>query len=590
MSVHISACLIVKDDSEFKQFKKAINSLAPYVDSVHITANGKKTKKIKQYVDKQGWDYSFLPWDDDFSKQRNYNFSRVPKHTDFIFWMDADDILVGGDYLREVAHIAKEKNKEVVYLTYWYGCTFNGEPGLDTIKKIDIQHLRERLIKPGTVTWKGRLHETPIAVDGARDVYTKLPYQEKTRPIAVLHTKPYAQAVKTMERNRRILELQLEEEKKNNNVDPRTLLYLMKIYNEIDGDEYAQKVVDMGKQYLKLSGWDQERAVSYSLMAIAMGKLGDFNQTVTLLHEAIKEFPHDPHHYIRLAVAYYNLKKLEEAKHWITIATSLELKDNTTGISLIQEMKVLTTDLMSRLKMELDKDIDGALEFAKLTIQELDTPELNERVEHLENLKRFNDACKDTHRLFIYLDDIGMGKSIPTIYDKLPEQIKEQSFALKFKQRFTPPKIWEDNEICFFANFGSPHFEKWSPDNLKTGIGGSETAVIELSKLWTKKGYKVTVYGDPLKEGEYDGVTYLSYKKFDHRDYFNIFIQWRSGFMVSNIKAKKVLIDLHDIYNPVDLVDAEPHVDHFMFKSQYHKELTSALDINKCEVIGNGIS
>lgn len=588
--MNLAGCLIVKDDSEFGSFKKATTSLAPYVDSMHITANGKKVKKIKQYCKKQGWDYSYLEWDDDFSKQRNFNFSRVPESSDFIFWMDADDILIGGDYLREVARLGKEKKKEVIYLTYWYGCTFNGEPTPENLKKIDIQHLRERLIKPGTMRWKGRLHETPVQVDGARDVYTKLPYDEKSRPIAVLHTKPYEVARGTMTRNKRILEMQLEEERSKNDPDPRTLLYLMKIYNEIEEPEYAQKVVDMGKEYLELSGWDQERAVAYSLMAISMGKMGEHTETVKLLHDAIREFPHDPHHYIRLAVAYYNLKKLPEAKHWIQIGASLDMNDNATGIALIQEMKVLTTDLMSRLRMELDKDIDGALEFAKMTVQELDTPELRERVDHLDNLKRFNDACRNAHELLVYLDDIGFGKEIPKLVDLLPKPIKEKPFAIKMKQRYTPPRRWNGDEVCFFANFGGPHFEKWSPDSLKTGIGGSETAVIELARRWQKKGYKVTVYGDPVKEGEYDGVKYLSYTKFDHRDYFNIFIQWRSTFMTSNIKAKKVLIDLHDIYNPIDLVEAEPHVDHFMFKTDYHKELTSALDINKCEVIGNGIN
>lgn len=590
MSLHIAGCLIVKDDSEYSLFKKATISLAPYVDSIHITTNGKRVKKIKQYCDKQGWDYSHLPWDDDFSKQRIFNFSQAPSYTDFIFWMDADDILVGGEYLRSIAEIAKTKKKEVVYLTYWYGCTFDGEPSLETIKKIDIQHLRERLIKPGTTTWKGRLHETPVVLQGARDVYSKLPYDQKSRPIAVLHTKPYEAALKTLERNKRILELQLEEERKTNQVDPRTLLYLMKIYAEDDRPEILQKVINMGYEYLELSGWDQERAVSYSLMSVSMSKLQKHKEAVDLLHEAIKEFPHDPHHYIRLAVAYYNLKKLLEARHWIEIGANMEMKENSTGIALIQEMKVLTTDLLSRLKMELEKDIDAALEFAKMTVQELDTPSTNERVMHLENLKRFNDACRNTHQLLIYLDEIGYGKAIPGIVDMLPEPIKEKPFAINLRRRFSPPRVWGDNEVCFFANFARPHFEKWSPDSLKTGIGGSETAVIELAKRWSEKGYKVTVYGDPVSEGNYDGVAYLSYIKFDHRDYFNIFIQWRSAFMVPNIKAKKVLIDLHDMYNPIDLVEAENHVDYFMFKSNYHKELTSALDTNKCEVIGNGIS
>ena len=55
-----------------------------------------------------------LKWNDDFSEQRNFNFSQMPKNSDYFFWMDSDDILIGGKYLFEIARIAKEKGKDTV--------------------------------------------------------------------------------------------------------------------------------------------------------------------------------------------------------------------------------------------------------------------------------------------------------------------------------------------------------------------------------------------------------------------------------------------------------------------------------------------
>src|SRR5690348_880838 len=215
------AALIVKDDSELQGLNKALDSLQPFVDGVYVTATGIEVEKIKSLCKLRGIHYSYFKWCDDFAAARNFNWSQAPKDTDFVFWMDTDDILIGGEHLREVAEMAKDNHKDVVFFTYWYGCDFEGEPSAQTLKEVLMEHNRERLIKPGVTMWKGRLHETPVPVFGANNNYTKYLYDPKDRPLVVMHTSKDSDLEEKMKRNKRILETQLKDERTTaNGADP----------------------------------------------------------------------------------------------------------------------------------------------------------------------------------------------------------------------------------------------------------------------------------------------------------------------------------------------------------------------------------
>ena len=585
----IYGAFIIKDDSELKTFKVMLDSVEKYLDGWYVVANGEKTAEIEAFCKLESGNFYKKEWNNDFSEQRNFIFSKVPKDADYILWLDADDILIGGENLRDVARLGLDTHKDMVFLEYWYGCTFDGEPSVETFRKVDITHFRERLIKPNTHTWKGRLHETPIPVYGYNAQVSKISY--KDLPIAVMHTKTMDDALATMDRNKHILELQLEDERKNGQADPRTLLYLMKIYAELKESEYWQQCLVMGKEYLEKSGWDEERATCCDIMAICHNKLGNTDQAIKMLHDAIREYPFYPLLYIRLAMQYVNLKQYDQAKHWLDLSSHIETEKKSAGITHLQEMKILAAQVLLKIKFEHEKDYAGAAEAAKLLMEEQPCQENQEQLNYLLDATDFQNACNRTGELFEYLDNIGETKTIVKLLETLPIAITSQQFAIKWRQKVTPPRVWGDKEICYFANFMSPHFEKWDGRSIQTGIGGSETAVIELSKEWTKQGYKVTVYGDPEQPMIVDGVTYLPWYYFNRRDYFNIFIQWRMANLAGNIKCKKFMVDLHDIYNPSSIpVNA---VDAVMVKSAYHLPDYNSMnhrDRDKFRIAGNGIN
>jgi hypothetical protein len=645
-NIKIACGIIVKGDSEFDQLVKSVNSVAPYVDGIFITCSDKESSKVKMYcehnklhyslttpeknpdiyfidktdiVDKKTWESSKGTEDElmgknyeeyveamektikehkplfaNFAAARNFNFDQAIAHDsyDYILWIDSDDLLIGGKYLRKIAEDAKTNHIDIVFFTYWYGCAFDGEPSETTFKEVQLEHMRERLIRPGTNIWKSRLHETPVPITGYEPRYSKYPYDAKERPIVVMHTSQDDTLGDKMMRNKKILELQLEEERDKGEVDPRTALYLMKIYSEIGTPELCKKSIELGeKEYLPKSGWEQERGVCYEQMGIAYGKLGGDESARKMFHLAIQEHPGQVLFYIRLAQAYFNLKKYRQCEHWMRVGSSIEIQNDGNDQTNIKAMKVSYAELLLNLNWHIKKDVKKSLDAALMLYKENPTDSNKENLLFIQDANDLNNACERVDKLSEYLASIGEVNRIVPLIDTLPVGITEQPFAIKIRQKYATPRKWGKDEICYFANFGGPFLEKWDAKSLEKGIGGSETAVIELAKEWTKLGYKVTVYGDPSVKGKDEfGITWMPYYFFNSRDFFNIFIQWRNWELAGKIKCRKFFVDLHDIVNDQALSDEQSrNIDKVFFKSKAHRSLLKKLPQSKVCVVGNGV-
>ncbi len=150
-------------------------------------------------------------------------------------------------------------------------------------------------------------------------------------------------------------------------------------------------------------------------------------------------------------------------------------------------------------------------------------------------------------------------------------------------------KTWPTNSIVYYTGNSR---KCWSPNELSKGLGGSETAVIYLSQCWKKHGYDVTVYGN-VDEGKYNGIKYFRHNKININDQFNVIVLWR-GFGLSilpNIKAKYLLLDMHDLPSPqYQVVDQfYDKINKIMVKSEFHKSKFPKSVKSKIDVIPNGI-
>lgn len=591
----IALAMIVKDDSEVKMLDRCLDSIQNHVDKVFLTVTRPNQPEITKLAKKRGlvlsefkWKYLTKdPWKNwRFDDARNFNWSQVPKGYDWILWLDADDIFIGGELLRDTAQMSLDSGKDTVFFSYWYGCTFkDNQPSPSNLITVDFEHMRERLIKPGKTVWKGQLHETPVPLGKVSVTYVN--YRSET-PIAVMHTVTDKMGKERLDRNKIILEKQLESE--GDNPDPRTLLYLMKVYAELDDEKYHDKCLKFGKEYIKKSGWDQERAMAYEVMGNIHGKRGENLKAMECYLKGVGEWPHYPMTYLRLAQSLFNLKRYKDCRHWLEIGMGLDISNRTTQMINYEAMKVVSSEILLKLAFQVEKDTKKALEAAKLLQSVHPTPEHQANVDYLENVNALNDACLHTDKLCEYLESINDSTDVVRVLDSVPTPISTQPFAVKARQRNMPPRRWKKKEICYFANFGGPHFEKWDGNSLKKGIGGSETAVIRLSEEWVKQGYKVVVYGDPENPCEINGVVYLPWFWFNPKDRFNIFIHWRGWGLVSKIKAKKILVDMHDVFNGVDFGKKDlKHIDRIMVKSKFHRELAPTIHDKKFNIVSNGI-
>lgn len=403
--------MIVKDDSEVKMLSNCLKTIVPFVDDVFITATGERTKKIEKLCKLSKFNYSYFKWIDDFSAARNFNFNEA-KDCDYILWLDADDLFVGGPLLRELAENSLKTGKDGVLFTYWYACNFNGEPSLETWTGVEIQHPRERLIRPNTVKWVGRLHESPIREKGSKDNYTYLKYSDES-PIAVMHTASLEMSLGKMQRNMTILEKELVDE--GDKPDPRTLLHLVKVYAELDDRELWEKGITYCDEYMKKSGWDEERAVCMEYKGQLLQQLGRNDEAILAFHEGIKEYPHNPLIILRLAKAYYNKGNYRACERWLEVALGIDLDNIGSTVINLKGMKVITAELMFKLAFNVKKDVAMAVKASNLLVQESPTEENIANHNFILDLNDMNEACKQLEKYCEYLIDTDQSNLVPKL-------------------------------------------------------------------------------------------------------------------------------------------------------------------------------
>ena len=150
--MRIALCLIVKpDDAEAILLDRCIDSVKEYVDGIYITQAGEAPNEaVSKVVARHHGVESFFQWNNSFADARNYNFSQVPKDYDYILWLDADDVIRGGEKIRPTI----EAHPTVDAFSFWYLY------GFDEWNNPIVVHHKTRVIRnDGCVEWAGNLHE-----------------------------------------------------------------------------------------------------------------------------------------------------------------------------------------------------------------------------------------------------------------------------------------------------------------------------------------------------------------------------------------------------------------------------------------------
>lgn len=609
----IALAMICKGtEKEPERLRNALKSASPHVDAIYISFTSHE-KDIPEAVAiarefKSNISYTMPIWIADkqaiewlinyfgykphlqegdklflFDEARNFNYSQIPKDYEWIIWMDTDDILKGGEKLKDVVSLAETNNIEAVYFNYIYQADFD-EKG--NIKHVVIEHLRERLTRNnGKYKWIAPIHETLIEQTPTNKTDNNDCY--------ILHTNIHEDRLLSLTRNLKNLELAIY---KTDGKDPRHNYYLAKALFDVGTDEALNRATKLILEKYILgehkSGWPEERAQAFEYLGEIFRRQRNFDKALKSGVYSMLEAQPSVSTFLNLATTYMLKGEWERALFWVKLSTHIKDKKSTL-IRNPRDIASRTLEVIFQSCLNLSQVDEAWAAAHKLLEIYPDEQYIQQNFNFINNIRVQRDLTQSVVGIADALKQLGERHKIKPLLQAAPKMIENNPFIVDLYQKNNPPKFWNKDEITIYCG---PGFTIWSPKRLQKPdgafIGGSEEAVIRMSIELQKLGWKVTVYADPGDdEGEYEGVKWLPYYKLNKLDQFNILVIWRQiGFVDENLKAKKTYIWNHDIQNPLDWSDERiGKITKALFLSKWQRENVTKLPEEKVLITSNGI-
>lgn len=575
------AMIVAARDEEAPLLEKCLKSAHKYVDGIFINLNHKKGQKPSELVGKvcgkYGATVKLTVWEGNFAKARNESFGMVPDKYTHILWLDADDTLENGKKLKKVLNVGKDADG--FYFKYNYAH--------DEFGNVTVSHYVARVVKNnGAFIWKSSFNDEKYSV------HETLAERRKHKAVSneevwVDHHASEDRRDNSLERNIDLLEKMLKAH--NETPDPRILYYLATHYIDANRIDEAQELLE---DYVRLSGWKDERAYAFTYLGRihkAKNHLGEAKHCFLL---ALGENPKDPNPYIQLGELEYDHGLYETAIVWLEMGalrkvpiTSIVLRpmDHTFKAYL------LLAKSHANIGGKSLKLAQGWLEKAK-ELRPKDPEMLHIEKVILGLVETQQKILKVKKQLKKLLDTNISHDAISQYLDSLPQDIQDNPFILSAKREFAPPNKWPKKSIAIFCGGGPLGI--WGPWSLVDGIGGSEEAVVRLSKQLINRGWKVVVYATPgERAGTYDGVEYKQYWEFNSKDEFDVLVAWRCPwFFDKKYKARKSYLWMHDVMERTEFFPERlANLDKVILLSRYHRSCFPEILEEKVFYSGNGI-
>jgi FkbM family methyltransferase len=302
----VSLCMIVRNNGPI--LEKCLSSVAPFVDEIVVvdpesTDNTKEV--VRKYTDKI-YDFSintnpeaFLIDSEEYFKKygltstytdrvflsdyaaiRNFSFSKAT--SDYILWMDSDDILVGGGSIKDLLSLDKDR----ISCNYEY--SFNAAGGVLSLLK------RERIVKKSpNIKWVFPAHEI---LEGGKNEF----FSDKLIVKHLLHSGGNSARIISNKAYKILIDCYFKNNKK---VHPRTLFYLA---SEVPASD-ERTAVCFYEEYLKVATWDEEKNLARCHLGFIKERKGDYNRAYELYSVVSSDCPQNPDGFWGMArVAYYN--------------------------------------------------------------------------------------------------------------------------------------------------------------------------------------------------------------------------------------------------------------------------------------------
>jgi len=565
----LSLCLVVKpDNNEAKLLDRCLNSVANYVDEICITVSG-KNKEIERVAEKYKAKVSFFKWNNNFADIRNYNFSQATG--DYILWLDVDDVLEGGKFLKKIIENMEKNGVNAGVCDYLYD--------FDKWGQCVVTHRKTRIIKNnGFIKWVGQLHEDLLPAGKISPDRLRVFLLEDIR---VIHKTTDERKIEAQKRNLEMALLQLNK----NPSDPKCVWDVANAYLAIGKFKEA---IDYYVQFIPISGSEEEKFLAWHRMAEALKKLDRPKEAIEAEWEAIKLRPWYPDGYLGIGEIYYLIGKPKYAKEFLIMGLAKDVPKDTAIVYNPRDYDYNPLQILARVYFQLSKPKEAkkCLEHClKLYPKDEETKNIIKQLDvEIKNLEKIDEIYEKAKKA-------KSKKEIKKLLDGVPDYLKCHPKLIHLKNIHFIKKESSGRDLVIYCYQTS---EEFNPELiLERGTGGSEEAVYHMSKRLANLGWNVVVYANcGYKEKRFGKVIWRPWWSFNPRDKQDILIVWRhpSLFDIGEINAEKKYVWLHDILEQVEFTPQRlKEIDKIITLSEWQRNLFPKIPDEKFMISNNGI-
>jgi len=560
----ITLSMIVKDETT--DLIRCLESCKDYVDDIVIINTG-KSRATSKIIRKYGKEYKYK-WNNNFADARNFALSKV--ETELMIWLDADDTLEGASFLPKVVKQFENEAVGALWMYYDYDQDSNGNTTMVV--------WRERILRTKWFKWSGSLHEE--ALKQVDCIQSKIP-QDK---MYVKHHPHKDRIQNSAERNLTISEENYIKEHEANEIDPFNVWNYARSLNAVGLSNEAAPIFE---EFIGATQSDEHRYQALSILGEIYRKTRLYDKALDVDLDCIKIRPKWAGAYFALAKTYFCMEDWDNVIFYTNLGYKMEVPGE-------------------NLPVPYDP-----MEFTYKPLEPL--------VYALVQKARFDDALECTSRALQYRPDnkyfLNWSKSIPIMIENMntekisldlynyiaknePEKKEQFLRAIPNCATSHPLFVHElnklktnvkgDNKVIIYCGNS---YDLWDAKSESEGIGGSEEAVINVSRELAKLGWEVEVYNNCLDEGIYDGVKWQGIWKYDKTMPAKVFISWRD--------TRSIILAPEDSYNILWLHDVCKYeyfskeqvnkVDKIFVLSKWHRDCLPGICDEKFFVTTNGI-
>lgn len=530
----LALCVIAKNEEH--NVMRMFESIKGCFDIIHFTDTGSTDRTVEIAQSEEAQKATGCPikihhfeWCNDFAKARNYSFSHA--ETDFIMWLDLDDVLSNRDAF------IKWKQSAMGLGDYWLAPYdyFTDKDG-----KVTVSFTRERVVRrTKKIPWKYFIHEGMMPEEGQ---YIASQFVNSWR---VTHLREAKDVNADRGRNLNIFKKQAETEE----LDARMKFYygkeLFDAGRPMDGFRWLMESITEND----LSQHDRILGIQYA--AQASQACGQWEQSIQLCMQGIALSPLRAEFYVMAGDAYVKVGKVRESIPFYEAAKNCPTQDMSQASPIFSRADAymsIPSKQLARVYYNIGMT-EKARECAETALM------INPRDEEAEGILR-----------------------------------EISQFSLRVENDFSQAQDCDDLVITCPPNC-SPY--EWDDKIYKDkGIGGSETAAVEVAE-WIKKktGRRVIVFHTRSENRlSPNGVEYRKVEEMP--EYFKnhkpkAHLAWRH---TAKLTDAKTFVWCHDLITPE--LDKLDNYDKVIALTQFHKnylEGMAGVPSDKILVSRNGI-